>query len=379
MDARTFIVNVPQATLDDLQDRLMRTRWPDEIQGMNWGYGVPLAYMKEITEYWRNGFEWRVQEQRINAFANYKATVDDVDIHFIHERGHGPQPLPLMLVHGWPSSFVEMLDLIPCLTDPVSYGGDPTDAFDVVVPSIPGHGFSDRPRHRGFEDRHVGGLFVKLMHGLGYNRFATHAYDIGASVTGLLCLDYPENVIGYHTTSPSIYLKPDISTLTEVERAYVEYLKRWSWEEGGYAHVQATRPQTLAYGLNDSPVGLAAWILDKWYTWTTPPSGNLEQHFTKDQLLTNVMIYWVTETMNSANRYYAEAVRMPRPEDRVHVPLGITLTATQPFERPPREYVERFYVNIQRWEEFGCGGHFIAGEEPERVAAAIQSFFRKFR
>lgn len=379
MDMQPFTVQIPQATLDDLAARLARTRWPDEVEDAGWAYGVPLAYMRDLVAYWHAGFDWRAQERYINSFPHYHATVDGIGVHFIHARGHGPAPLPLLLTHGWPSSFYEFLPLIPYLTDPAHFGGDPADAFDVVIPSVPGHGFSDRPQRRGFEDRRVAALWVQLMQRLGYARFATHAYDLGASITGLLCLDYPEQVIGYHTTAPAMYLSGALPDATSAERSYLEVLAQWRQVEGGYAHIQGTRPQTLAYGLHDSPTGLAAWIVDKWYTWTAPPSGKLEQHFSPDALLANVMIYWVTETINAANRYYAEPVRLPAAEERVQVPLGVTLTATQPFDRPPREYVARRYANIQRWAEFGCGGHFIALEEPYHVAEAIRVFFRAWR
>lgn len=339
-------------------------------------------YVKELVEYWHEDFDWRKQEERINSFANFRAEVDRMGVHFIHERGKGPNSLPILLTHGWPSSFYEMLKLVPLLTDPESYGGDPADSFDVVVPSVPGHGFSGRPRQRGFEDRGVAELWVKLMRGLGYDRFGAHAYDLGASITGLLCLDHPERVVGYHTTSPgnpAPYMGPGSPAPTDAERAFLKYLKRWSEEEGGYAHILGTRPQTVAYGLNDSPAGLAAWITEKWHAWTAPPSGNLAAHFTKDELLTNVTIYWVTETINSANRYYAEDLRGPGPEDCARVPLGVSLTATQRFERPPREYVERLFPDIRRWIELPRGGHFVALEEPELLAEAICAFFRPLR
>ncbi len=382
MNVRPYELRVPGEVFEDLQTRLAHVRWPDEVEGVGWGYGVPLAYAKELVEYWRGSFDWRAQEEWINSFANFRAEVGGIGIHFVHERGKGPDPMPLIVTHGWPSSFYEMLVLVLLLTDPQSHGADPADAFDVVVPSVPGHGFSDRPTQRGFEDRHVAELWVKLMEDLGYDRFAAHAYNLGASVMGLLCLDHPERVIGYHTTSPANpapYLGPGTAEPTAAERAFLEYLERWRREEGGYAHILGTRPQTLAYGLNDSPAGLAAWITEKWYAWTAPPSGNLAAHFTKDELLTNVTIYWVTETINSANRYYAEDLRGPGPEDCARVPLGVSLTATQRFERPPREYVERLFPDIRRWIELPRGGHFVALEEPELLAETICAYFRPLR
>lgn len=383
MEAQPYRVEVPEATLGDLRERLARTRWPDEVEGAGWEYGADLRYMKEMCEYWRTRFDWRAQERHINGFANYRAHVDGLGIHFIHERGRGPNSIPLILTHGWPSTFYEMLPLVPLLTDPAAHGGDPADSFDVIVPSVPGHGFSDVPNRRDFYDRDVAAIWVKLMSGLGYERFAAHAYDLGASITGLLCLDYPEHVIGYHTTSPANpapYVGEGEPELTAAERAHLDYQKEWHRREGGYAHILGTRPQTLAYGLNDSPAGLAAFILEKWHAWTEPPSGDLEAHFTKDQLLANVTIYWVTETINAANRYYYEGphFRWPGPGDRIHAPTGILLTA-QRFERPPRKYVERLHTDIRRWSDLGRGGHFVAMEEPQLVADSIRSFFRELR
>jgi pimeloyl-ACP methyl ester carboxylesterase len=274
--------------------------------------------------------------------------------------------------------------MLPLLTDPARSGADPADAFEVVVPSLPGYGFSERPVHPGMTSRQISALLVQLMQGLGYERFAAHGYDIGASILGHLCLEFPHHLIGYHTTEPANvapYLGPGAPPLSEAERAYMEYQQRWDREEGGYDHLQRTRPQTLAYGLNDSPAGLAAWIIEKWYVWTDPPTGDLSRHFTRDELLANVMIYWVTQTINSANRLYYEREHSPRqrqPEDRIQVPTGVALT-TQQIERAPREYVQRIYTDIRSWIDFGRGGHFILLEEPQLVADALRAFFRPFR
>lgn len=383
MDIHPYSIAIPQTLLDDLSERLQRTRWPDEVSGVDWTYGIPRAYLQSMVTYWQTTYDWRKQEQKINQFAQYYATVDNVGIHFIHERGVGPRPLPLLLTHGWPSTFFEWHRLIPLLTQPAAHGGSADDAFDVIVPSVPGHGFSQQPTFAGFHDYTVARLWIHLMEGLGYQQFGLHAYDLGASISGLLCLHHPEVVIGYHTTSPAnpgpILTAHDI--LTSEEQAYRDELKRWWAEEGGYAHLQETRPQTLAYGLNDSPVGLAAWILEKWYMWTLPPSGDLSRHFSEDDLLTTIMIYWVTQTINAANRYYKEGPSIPWPKagDHVRVPLGVALNGTQRFEHPPRSYVERLYPDIRQWVELGKGGHFVGLEEPELVATAIRSFFRPLR
>jgi pimeloyl-ACP methyl ester carboxylesterase len=378
-----FRIAVPEASLDDLRERLARTRWPDEVSDAGWEYGANLAYMRELIAYWREGFDWRARERAINAFAHFRAVVDGLGIHFIHERGRGPAPIPLLITHGWPSSFTEMLELIPLLADPAGYGADPRDSFDVVVPSVPGFGFSERPVERGMTRSRVAGLWVRLMAGLGYGRFAAHANDIGAVITAFIGLDYPERLIGIHTLMPGFppaHVGPGDSALSEAERAFLEVQRRWEQEEGGYNLVQETRPQTLAYGLNDSPAGLAAWIVEKWRAWTDPTS-HLERAFTKDELLANVMVYWVTQTACSSARSYYERARDPRavgPDERIRVPTGVALTA-EAVQRAPRAWVERRYTDVRHWTEFSRGGHFIALEEPELLAADLRAFFRQFR
>jgi pimeloyl-ACP methyl ester carboxylesterase len=380
-----FHVAVSQEVLDDLRERLGRTRWPDEVAELGWAYGMPLAYLQDLVSYWHDSFDWRKQEQSINSFEHFRAVVQGVGIHFIHERGRGPDPLPLIITHGWPSSVVEMLKIIPLLTDPARHGGDPADSFDVVVPSIPGYGFSDRAMHPGMITRRIAALWVHLMLELGYPRFGAHTHDIGASINTHIAFDHPERLIGYHTSEPSIprpYLGPDAPEFTEAEREYRAYQQSWHADEGGYAAVQATRPQTLAYGLNDSPAGLAAWIVEKWYAWTAPAGGDLEQHFSKDEVLTNVMVYWATQTINSANRIYYISDPNPREiglHTRITVPVGVVLGATQPIERAPREYAARLFADIRQWVELGRGGHFLVGEEPQLVAGALRDFFRPLR
>lgn len=384
MNIQPFAVSVPQQDIDSLRTRLGHTRWPDEAENAGWAYGASLAFMREVARYWSDDFDWRAQEQFINTFANFRAEVDGVGIHYVHERGKGSNPLPLLITHGWPSSFYEMLPLVRLLTDPGNHGGDPADAFDVVVPSVPGYAFSDRQTTRGFNYRQVADLWVKLMEGLGYPRFAAHSYDIGGSIMGMLLRNHPGRVIGNHTTepgNPTPYLGPGSPSLTDAERDYVAFQEHWQAEEGGYMALQTTRPQTLGYGLNDSPVGLAAWIIEKWHAWTDPPVGDLTHSFTMDQLLTNVSIYWFTQTINSANRLYYERAHHPaplRPDETINVPLGVSLT-NEAIDSPPREYVERVFPDIRRWESFNRGGHFIALEEPERLAEALREFFRPLR
>ncbi|HVQ76053.1 MAG TPA: epoxide hydrolase [Candidatus Binatia bacterium] len=378
-----YTVAIPEEILDDLRERLERTRWPDEVDGAGWEYGASLAYMKDLVAYWRAGFDWRAQERAINAFSHFRARVAGTGIHFIHERGRGPAPMPLVITHGWPSSFCEMLPLIPLLADPGAHGGDPADAFDVVVPSVPGFGFSDRPTERGMTRSRVAELWVRLMSALGYQRFAAHGNDIGAVITGWMALDHPERLIGIHTMMPGFPgpdFGPGTPPMSEAERAFAARQDRWGREEGGYNLIQETRPQTLAYGLHDSPAGLAAWIVEKWRAWTDP-DGDLDRHFTRDTLLTNVTIYWVTETANASGRSYYERARDPRriaPDARIAVPTGVALS-TEAVQRVPREWAERRYVDIRRWTEFDRGGHFMAAEEPALLAEEIRAFFRPLR
>lgn len=376
-----FQISVPQSVLDDLRARLERTRWPDSVEGADWEYGTNLEYIKELVTYWIRDFDWRSQERRLNGFAHFREQVEDLKIHFIYERGQGPSPLPLVLTHGWPSTFFEMTRIIPLLVDPAAHGGDAADAFDVVVPSLPGYGFSDRPTQPGMTLRTISDLWTKLMVDvLGYERFAAHGGDIGAGVTSSLGRYHAERLIGIHLTAVgSPYLGPGTPPLTQAEQAYLTKVERWDQEEGAYDHQQATRPQTLAYGLNDSPTGLAAWITEKFRAWSDC-DGNVERRFSKDDLLTNLTIYWVTETINSSIRLYYEHRhhgKPVQPVQRVEVPTGVTLTV-EPVGQAPREWAERTY-NLQRWTELPRGGHFASFEEPELLAEEIRSFFRPIR
>ena len=380
MQIRPFVVDVPQATLDDLRERLARTRWPDEVADAGWDYGASLAYMRDLVEYWRTGFDWRAQERAMNALPHVMADVDDFGVHLIHARGRGPAPMPLLITHGWPSSFVEMLELIPLLADPGARGGDPADAFDVIVPSIPGFGFSDRPG-RGMTRSRVAGLWARLMDGLGYARYAAHGNDIGAVITGWLANDAPERLIALHTlmpTTPGPVIGPDTQPLSEAEHAFAALQARWQQDEGGYGHLQETRPQTLGYGLHDSPAGLAAWIVEKWRAWTDP-AGDLDRLIDRDLLLANVTVYWVTGTANAANRsYYERARETRRVTSRITVPTGVALTS-EPIQRPPRERAARSYADIRRWVDLPRGGHFVAAEAPAVLAEELRAFFRPFR
>lgn len=396
MDVRPFEVQVTEEVLDDLRERLARTRWPDEIADAGWEQGTNLAYLRELVAYWEGSFDWREQEEKLNRFAQFRAEVGGFDLHFVHERGEGPDPLPLILTHGWPSTFFEFSKIVPLLTDPESHGGDAADAFDVVVPSLPGYAFSDRPKEAGFSWC-MPGLWVELMEGLGYERFAAHGGDIGGMVTNLLGLKYPERLVGIHVTYPAEpYVGPGAPELSERERELLEGRPGGQEAEGAYAHVQRTKPQTLSYGLNDSPTGLASWIVEKWRNWSDSGT-NVESSFTKDELLTTITIYWVTQTIGSSFRiYYDWALASPRPEwlgrevprgvteplakdERIGAPSAVCLFPADPASGVPREWVERAYADLRRFTEMPKGGHFAAMEAPELLAEDIRSFFRPLR
>jgi pimeloyl-ACP methyl ester carboxylesterase len=382
MAVQPFALPYSQAAVDDLRRRLARTRWPDTIPGSGWAYGVDLDYMKEICRYWKDEFDWKRQIESMSAFRHYRYASRGVGIHFIHQRGRGPAPIPLILTHGWPGSFLEMLKVIPMLADPASCGADPADAFHVVVPSLPGYGFSDRPSEPGVNPSRIAGLWMDLMQELGYARLAAHGGDWGADVTTLLGLCHPGRVIGIHLSSIPPY-QPYLEAgalLSEPEKAFLEEAARWYETSGAYDHVQKTAPQTLAYGLNDSPVGLAAWILEKFRAWADC-DGDLERRFTWDELLSNITLYWMTETIHSSSRLYYEDRRTPlhfQKGDYVAVPCGIARFPKREGPWPPRRWVERGF-NVQHWREMPRGGHFPALEEPELLVEDIRLFFRPLR
>ncbi len=383
MSVESFTINIAQSILDDVRERLARTRWPDEVVGAGWDYGSNLAYMRELGAYWQHHFDWRAQEAMLNHFAQFRADIDGFGIHFIHERGRGPNPLPIVLMHGWPDSFYRMHKIIPLLTDPASYGGSPFDSFDVIVPSIPGFGFSDRPTAPGMTSARTAERFARLMTDvLGYQRFAAAGGDIGSRVTRLLALAHPDRLVGIHLTDVGYpgdpAFTPDLSDLSEADQRFFGALQQWWTQEGAYNMLQSTRPQTLAYGLNDSPVGLASWIVEKFRAWSDC-EGDVERRFTKDELLTNIMIYWATETIASSIRWYYDDSRATpalTSGQRIEVPTGV---ARFPKELlPPRALAERF-LRIERWTEMPRGGHFAALEEPELLAEDLRVFFHDLK
>ncbi len=377
-----FPLPFSQAAVDDLRDRLARTRWPDEIPGAAWEYGISLEFMQKICRYWKEEFDWKSQIDQLSQLHHFRYESANGGIHFIHERGKGPNPLPLVLTHGWPGSFLEMQQILPLLTDPASHGADPADAFDVVIPSLPGYGFSDRPSVRGVNTFAIADCWAELMTAAGYNRFAAQGGDIGASVTTLLGLRHPDRLAGIHLNYiPGSYrpwVKPG-EILDPDEQASLAAAMEWYETSGAYAHIQRTRPQTAALGLNDSPAGLAAWILEKFHEWSDC-DGDLLSRFSQDELLSNVTLYWMTQTIASSFRLYMEGRLAPlhfKEGDFVRVPTAVArFPLEDPF--PARRWVERGY-NLQRWSAMPSGAHFAAAEEPELLAEDLRQFFRPLR
>ena len=387
MNIQPFKVHIPETALQDLHERLARTRWPDEVPNTGWEYGTNLAYLKELVHYWQTQFDWRAQEEMMNQFAHFRADFDGFGIHFIHEKGKGPDPLPIIITHGWPSSFLEMLKIIPLLTDPENHGGKAEDSFDVIVPSLPGYGFSDKPAKRGMTISRIANIWARLMtEALGYDRFAAQGGDHGASVTEQLAASHSDSLVGIHLDMVPVhhvFERPPIEELSQSEKEYLQQLELWLQEEGGYAMIQGTKPQTLAYALNDSPTGLAAWIVEKFRSWSDC-NGSVEKRFTKDELITNITLYWVTETVNAASRLYYEAAHdhnyiHPKHQRRRRSDVK-TAFAIFPKDilTAPRQWAERWF-NVMRWTEMPRGGHFAAMEEPKLLANDIITFFHPLR
>jgi len=369
MDLRLspFTIHVEQQVLDDLQRRLRDTRWPDPAPGPAWSQGTDLDYLRELVRYWIEEFDWRAQEARLNSYEQVVAEVDGVLVHLVHRRSGRP---PLVLTHGWPSTFAELLPLVDRLAED----------FDVVVPSLPGYTFSSRPPHVGANREYVARLWHRLMQGLGYDTYGATGGDFGAGVATFMALTEPERMTGIHlsTSELSPYLGPGSPPLSPDEQSYVEHLARWDESERGYSAIQSTRPQTLGYGLTDSPVGLAAWLVEKWRSWSDS-GGDVDSRIGRDELLTTITLYWVTGSITSSmrdyydNRWHGAGIG---PDDRVEVPTAIAVFANEfvPEGEPPRSYYERLY-DVRRWTVFPRGGHFAATEEPDLLAADIRAFF----
>ncbi len=366
-----FKCQISQSVIDDLKFRISQTRWTDEIKGSGWQYGASLSYIKELADYWLNKFDWRKVEDEINQYPNYIAEIDGVKIHFLHIKGNGKTSVPLIITHGWPGSFLEMIKLIPLLAT------DTECSFDLIIPSILGFGFSQKINTPGCNFWFIADLWSKLIKELGYKKVVAQGGDFGAAISSVLALRHPENVLGLHLNYiPGSYMPflPETEKFSLEEIQFLKNTSGWSETEGAYDHQQRTKPLTLAYGLNDSPIGLCAWIVEKFYSWSDC-NGNIESVFTKDELLANVSLYWFTETIHSSTRLYNERTKHPfhlLKNDFINTPVGIVrFNKEEPF--PPIKFIERGY-NIQHWTDVSKGGHFAAMEQPVLLANDIIQF-----
>jgi microsomal epoxide hydrolase len=377
---RPFTIRIPDVVLDDLEARLAAARIPDPLQGDGWTHGTDIAYLKQLVAYWRNGFDWRVQERRLNQLEQFTTIIDGLTVHFVHRRSKHPDALPLLITHGWPGSFVEFTKIIGPLTDPVAHGGTAADAFHVVMPSIPGFAFSQAPKEPGFDPARIAQLEAKLMARLGYARYGVQGGDWGSIIGTQVALADAPHVAGLHLNmcigAAPAGADPNAG-LTDRERERLKVRQAFQSEETGYQQIQGTKPQTLGVALNDSPVGLASWIVEKFRTWCDC-NGDPESVFTKDELLTNITLYWVTQTASSSARIYYENRRAASTASRrIEVP-----TACADFPKEviwsPRKWLEARY-NITRWTEMPRGGHFAAFEQPQLLADDLRAFFRDLR
>ena len=371
-----YRIDIPQGALDDLRDRLGRTRWPDELHGVGWDLGVPLDYLKGLAEYWATTYDWRGQEAALNEFAQFTTFIDDQNVHFLHARSPEPEALPLLITHGWPGSIAEFLDIIGPLTDPAAHGGDPADAFHVIAPSIPGFGFSGPTHETGWNTVRVAYAWAELMRRLGYERYGAQGGDTGALVSPELGRIDPEHLAGIHVNNLLTFPSGELHDLSDADQGRLKLMQRWQNEMAGYASIQSTRPQTLAYALTDSPAGQLAWIVEKFKEWTDPAARLPEDAVDRDRLLTDVSIYWLTATAGSSARlYYEGAKSWGQPTEPSAVPTGV---AVFPMDITIRSIAESQH-NIVHWTEFDRGGHFAAMEAPGLLVADIREFFRPFR
>ena len=380
--ADPFTISASDQVIADLHARIRNTRWPENSPATPWEQGTDLLYLQDLLAYWADGFDWRTQEDWLNSFHHFRADIDGIGIHFVHERAVSGEGIPLVLTHGWPSCFAEYLPLVPLLTNPAAHGiAGP--GCDVVIPSLPGYGFTERPDRTGVTSRYTADLWHRLMHGLGYRQYGAQGGDFGAAVTTFMALDNPDPMLGIHLSNLDVapYLGRESRPLSQSEQAYLAQFERWREDDRGYGAIQSTRPQTVGYGLNDSPAGLAAWLIEKWRAWSDS-GGNLDATFSRDFLLTVVTLYWVSQTITSSMRDYADnrGLAALGPGDRITVPTAIAVFANQIVSDgcPPREWAERLY-NVRRWSPMREGGHFAPAEQPELLARDIAAFFGDLR
>lgn len=381
-----FTIAIPESVLADLHRRLDNTRWADDFANDDWRYGANTAYIRELAAYWRDGYDWRARERLMNGFAHFRTELRGMPIHFIHQRGKGPRPIPLILNHGWPWSFWDYRKVIGPLTDPAAHGGDPEDSFDVIVPSLPGFGFSTPLRVPGINWWKTADLWAELMDRIGYPRFASSGGDVGSFITAQLGHKYAERMIGIHLhTAGTLEFMAgrgwEEADYAPDEAHRLARMHQIRGSESGHFAIQATKPQSLAIGLEDSPVGLLAWLVDKRRSWSDC-GGDVESRFSKDELLDTVMLYWATRSYHTSARYYYEGAHVPwQPShDRRPVVEAPTALAIFPAELtfPPRKAAERYY-NLQQWSEMPAGGHFAPAEEPQLYVEDLRRFFRDKR
>ena len=382
MQPQPFALSVPDAAIADLKQRLANTRFPDQAPDAPWAYGTDVDYMRTLVGYWHDGFDWRAQEARLNSFPQYTVPLAGINVHFLHVPGNGPAPMPLLLSHGWPGSVFEFLDLIPRLTDPARFGGDPADAFTVVAPSLPGYGLSFSPGQKRFALPEIGDCFASLMTDvLGYQRFVAQGGDWGSFVTSYLGAAHADRIVGIHLNLLPIRRDPDmVKNPSPEEQRFLSELAQWLKEETGYQWIQGTRPQTLAFGLTDSPSGLAAWIVEKFRTWSDC-GGDVESVFSKDELLANISLYWFTGAIGSSFWPYYARMHGPWPipdGGAIRVPMAYCQFPRE-ILRPPRSLAERVYADIRRWSVMPRGGHFAAMEQPQALAEELRAFVRPLR
>ena len=374
---KPFQIQIPDADLEDLRRRLKATRWPEKEPVDDWTQGIPLAYVREVCEYWAEKYDWRAREARLNAFPQFRTPIDGVGIHFMHVRSPVESAQPLVMTHGWPGSVVEFHKVIGPLTDPAAHGGDAADAFHVVCPSLPGYGFSDKPSATGWGTSKIGHAWAELMGRLGYDRYVAQGGDWGAMVTTMIGIQDTEHCQGIHLNMP--IAAPDPATMTELtdqEQGALAALKHYQDWDSGYSKEQSTRPQTVGYGLVDSPAGQAAWILEKFWAWTDC-NGHPENALTRDELLDNVMLYWLTASGASSARLYWESFNQMSMDDVV-VPTGCSIFPKE-ILRTSRRWAEKRFKNIVHWNELERGGHFAAFEQPELFVEELRTCFRKVR
>lgn len=382
-DITPFQLNIPDEQLQDLRQRLDNVRWPESEPVADWSQGTPLSYMREIVDYWRNQYDWRRWENKLNAFGQYKTKLDGLDIHFLHVRSPHEDALPIVITHGWPGSVTEFYKIIDPLTNPTAHGGSAEDAFHVVCPSLPGYGFSERPAETGWGVEKTGRTWGKLMARLGYARYVAQGGDWGAIVTQSMGITETEHCAAIHINMPIVTPDPDtMNDLTETEQKALADMGSYHDHDSGYSKQQSTRPQTLGYGLTDSPTGQVAWIIEKFYAWTDCGEGNdrhPENVLTKDELLDNVMMYWLTATATSSARMYWESFGGGTSStEQIHMPVGCSIYPKEIF-RSSRRWAEKRFTNLIHWNELDRGGHFAAFEQPEIFVDELRTCFRKIR